>query len=209
MKAIRFIKLIQKILQGALYLNIALLTSAVAYQLFNLIWRKQYVFTAFLGKFKVEGNFNGVLQSSHAKIPVAVDELSIRPYVYVDHLAFPYLLIVSVLFVGFVVLLYNYQLYKLFTDLDHRINPRDMFQEVILYRFKRLGIYSLILFGVGAVLGVVKILFLRHLFVAGMHFQPVLDNEMFNFLWMGLAFFVLRLIMSVGYEVKRENDLTI
>lgn len=205
------IRWLHLLFKGVWFINLVLAGGAIGFQIMNIIHPIKMIAASYLGKFKVGLNFPGHFQGYHGVIEtVFFQELTGSPDIILkSNYQSLFVLIFSLLIIS-VVLFYNYQLWKLFEGLNQSVSGGTPFQTDIVTRLRRTAVVSILLFVGGSVISLLKFYFLREVSLGGvLNFQPVYDNQLLNFMWIGIFLYILSHIFQAGLVLQEEHDLTI
>lgn len=210
MQGKKLIKILHQMFRFMYYLNIVLIGGVFGVQLFNIIRPEKALLATYLGKFSIELSKQGTLQSDGSDgVKVFFDKVTGFPDVVLNsnwHVVF---ILLFVVFVAVVTLFYNYQLYTLFKQLNLAIKEGTPFSSSVMGVFRKIALFSILIFVVGMLLSVAKLIWVDALVFDGFVAKPVFDNQFLNFLWIALASYIFGEIYKVGLELKNEQDLTI
>jgi hypothetical protein len=213
MEKSRFIiKCLAFIFRWAFYLNIVLAGGAIGFQVINLISPKKNLTVPYLGKFTTEINNAGdvrINKSTTIHIPMVINKMSGYPMVMIPgkvHLLFTLL---YTLFISGVILFANFHLKKLFGKLNESLSTGQPFHESIPKQMKIMSLGFIVFFGIGLILTLSKIIFIRALVTYPATYFPAFDNTVLNYLWISIFLYIMAEVFQAGLWLKQENDMTI
>ncbi len=210
MRGKKLISILYHLLKVVLYINIVLAGGILGFQLLNFLHPDKSLITTYLGKFAMELNSTGSFQSlNHKGVAVYIENITGLPSLGMNSHWHSIYVLIFTLAVGGVTLFYNFKFYKIFELLRNSIQEGTPFTLEISKELKSVALFSIIVFVAGSLLSVLKLIILKDITFQNFVAHPVFDNQLLNFLWFGLAIYILNEIYKVGIELKNEQDLTI
>lgn len=204
----RIIHIISKIFYWGFYLNIGFGITSMVLQAINLITHSKLINAAYLGGFSLTNAGYGSVNST-SSVKLFVDYLSATPSIALDSPWHPYLVLIFSMVIWGIVLYYNYQLMQLFTRLNSSINEGSPFHEEVSSYFNKLARFSGLVFIVGSLLSIAKILFITNIQFNEYILKPCFDQGILNFAWLSVGFFIISAIFKIGLQLKTDQELTI
>ncbi|MDA3891269.1 MAG: DUF2975 domain-containing protein [Salinivirgaceae bacterium] len=209
MKGKKLIFILYQLLKYVLYINIVLAGGVLGFQILNIASPEKSLITSYLGKFVFELNAVGSVSGLKNELAMYVESTTGFAALGLDtHWHVAYVLIFTLL-VGGVTLLFNYLFYLIFKDLNASVQQGTPFSNQIPKYLKQVSFFSILVFAVGSILSLLKVLIVKQVVFNNFVARPVYDNQLLNFLWFGLGVFILNEIYKVGIALKTEQDLTI
>jgi len=206
-----FIKWLKTILKGAWFVNLVLAGGAIGFQILNIIRPTKLIAASYLGKFKIELKFPGNFQIHNGALKtVFFQDLTGSPDLIMKSQFHSLFVLIFTLLIISITLYYNFHLWKLFEGLHQSAEKGTPFQLDIVKRLKKMSIVSVIIFAGGSFVSLIKYIFIRRVMVGGvLLFEPVYDNQLLNFLWVGILLYILANVFNAGLVLQEEHDLTI
>lgn len=210
MKGKKLIFWIAKIFHWGWLLNLTFAGGIIGFQILNLLNPQKSISSAYLGKFRFEIYQEGITfnNPNHSKNYYFTDTTA-QPSVKVNSFWHPYLVLIFTLIVLTISLFYNYQFKLFFSKLNQSIQEGTPFHSIILTPLQRVTWFSMAVFILGSILSILKIIYIPSIAFEGFKAIPVYDNLLINFFWFSMGMYIIIQIISVGIELKNEQDLTI
>ncbi len=210
MKGKKLIFVLYQLLKYVLYINIVLAGSVVVFQIINIFRPDKTLVTSYLGKFAIELNAKGIIQSAqNSQIAIYIKDIVGLPSLGIDSAFHGVFVLLFSLAVVCVTLYYNYQFYRVFLTLYNSVKSGTPFNIEISKTLKQVALFSVLTFIVGAILSIIKLLIINEMVFEDLVVRPVFDNQILNFLWFGISIYILNEIYKVGLELKKEQELVI
>lgn len=208
MKGKKLILIISQLLKYLLYVNIILGGGVIGFQIINLFVPEKSLAASYLGKFIFEIEAVNI-NSGNGTVAAFIESVSGNAALALNtqwHAGFVLLFSLCAVLVS---LTFNYLFYQIFKELNASVKQGTPYTTQISVYLKRVAVFSVAVFVVGSILSVLKILIVKPLVFNNFVARPVFDNQLLNFLWFGLSFFILNEIYKVGVVLKKEQELTI
>lgn len=197
------------ILKWVWYINLVLAGGMIGFQLMNIFKPEKVLLAGYLGQFSFQMKQAGGIITENAGISAFFDTATGTPQVAIEsHIHVILVLFFTLIAVG-INLFYNYHFWKLSEAMDNSFKQGAAFAEKVTGYFRQIALFSLGVFVIGSLLSVAKIIFVQGIQTQSIKAVPVYDNFLLNFLWVGIALFIIEGIYKAGLELKHENELTI
>ncbi len=200
---------LSKIMDWLWNINLVLGIGSIIFLIINLITKKLELTANYLGNFKIIIHQVGNMSSEINNTKIYLDNMIGSPALLLNSNMHQTLIFGYTLFIVTVVLIYNYQLMKLFNSLNSAIKENALFISGITEKFNTLAKVSLIVFCCGLLLSICKLWLINSITFGNITLIPIFDNGIINFAWLGIGFFIISGIFKIGFELKKEQDLTI
>lgn len=201
-------KLLSKLFDWLWHINLVMGIMALILVSLNAFTNNKTITASYLGKFNTKIEQVGTIKSQSANNNIYINEMTTTPSVLIDNNLNLLLTFGFILFILLIVLGYNYQLMKLFNDLNN-INSSSIFIKSMIDRFTNLAKFSFLLFAIGLILSIIKFIIINHINIGNIIFKPAFDSQIINLAWLGVGFFIIAGIFNIGNQLQSENELTI
>lgn len=191
------------------YVNLVLGISAITYQVLNIVYNKKLLMAQYLGQFNVNIKSSAVVEFANSNLPAGISTFKGSPVLILPNKINTCLILIYTIAVVTIILFYNYKFYKIFYSLYNLSKKNNAFDNLIPHYLKQLSVFSIIVFFIGSILSIIKIMYINQITVNNIILSPAYDNGLLNFLWASLLFAVLTLIFKIGHNLKTDNELTI
>jgi hypothetical protein len=204
------IKSLSYLFKWAYHLNLILGFGIIGFTVINFIKPIKAVSAAYLGKFNLVVQTNSLVSGSKVNEgTVYFDTISGNPSLVLNSSWHGFFVFVFIACIVLITLVYNYQLWRFFDYLKKATTQETPFTDEINKRLIFTAKFSFLIFIIGAVASVIKIYFMKPFIINNMVIIPTFDNQIINFLWVGIGLYIIAQVYKVGVELKKEQDLTI
>ncbi len=210
MKGEKLIFWVTRFLHWGWMLNLILAGGIIGFQVLNLIHPQKDLSIAYLGKFRIEVNKVGTIETNTNQSRIFYfTESQAQPSIVLNSFWHPYYVLLFTLLICGIILFYNYQFKMFFLKIDRSVKEGTPFHGDAVLFLNRTIWGSFLIFIFGSLLSLIKMIFLPIIQFEGFSAHPVYDNLFLNFLWFGIGMYILSKIYQVGFILKQEQDLTI
>jgi hypothetical protein len=206
----QLIKALSFLFKWFYHLNLILGFGIIGLTILNFIKPIKVLSAAYLGKFDVVfASATSFSKSPMNSSLLYLDRVSGNPPLLMNSPWHGFFVFLFVTIIVSITLVYNYQLWRLFHYLNNTATMETPFTDEVSHRLLFTSKFSFLIFAVGTILSSGKVLFMNTFYVNNMIVKPAFDNQLFNFLWIGIGLYVIAQVYKVGVDLKKEQDLTI
>lgn len=204
-KGKQLINILHSFFKVVFYVNMVIGIGIIVLQIINLLIPKFEFAFSYFGKFEIE------LKQAVVSTPynIFIDTITGSPNIVINSVSHKWWVLGFTLALIMVTLAYNHLLVKIFYSLKASIKNNTPFSIQIKNYLHKISVLSFGVFVVGSVLSIIKLFVLSEMHYHTLIVKPVFDNGLFNFLWLGIGFYILNEVYKVGVQLKNEHELTI
>ncbi len=210
MKGKQLIKVLSYLFKWGYHLNLILGFGMIGFTIINMIKPLKVLSAAYLGKFNLMVASTSLASGSNVdKGAYYFDAVAGNPSMVMNSWWHGFYVFIFIATIVLITLVYNYQLWRLFDYLKRSTTHETLFTDEINKRLAFTAKFSFLIFIVGAIASAMKLYFIKPFFINSMEIKPAFDNQIINFLWVGIGLYIIAQVYKVGVELKKEQDLTI